>query len=196
MTTLEEAFEIYKTGIVQRKTATTSMNEDSSRSHLIFAVIVRTQNNQTGQRSYSKISFCDLAGSEKVNKANPTIAQLNEGKAINQSLSALREIIRTLSTNGQNQGEFIPYRRNKLTQLMKDSVGGNSKTLMFVNISPADYNAQESRMSLFFGVNAKQIKNQISKNVESQEVAKLKEELARLRKKFSDVTTLATGGGI
>jgi len=59
------------------------MNEDSSRSHLIFAMIVKTINNQTGQTSSAKISFCDLAGSEKVNKANPTIAQLNEGKAIN-----------------------------------------------------------------------------------------------------------------
>jgi predicted oxidoreductase (fatty acid repression mutant protein) len=70
---------------------------------------------------------------------------------------------------------------------MRDSIGGNSKTLMFVNISPADYNAQESRMSCYFGCNAKQIKNKVEKNVQTEEVIKLKEELARLRKKFADV---------
>jgi len=113
---LAQAYGIYKTGTLSRKTASTAMNEDSSRSHLVFAVIVRTVNNQTGQRSSAKLSFCDLAGSEKVSKANPTICQLNEGKAINQSLSALREVIRTLSTSGQNgSDDFIPYRRNKLT---------------------------------------------------------------------------------
>lgn len=81
--TMSEAFDMYKSGTQARKTASTSMNEDSSRSHLVFAIIVRTTNNQTGQRSSAKLSFCDLAGSEKVSKANPTIAQLNEGKAIN-----------------------------------------------------------------------------------------------------------------
>ena len=65
---------------------------------------------------------------------------------------------------------------------MRDSIGGNSKTLMFVNISPADYNSQETKLSLFFGENAKKIKNNVSKNVESQEVARLKDELAQLKR--------------
>ncbi len=81
----------------------------------------------------------DLAGSEKVNKAKPTIHQLKEAKSINQSLSALKDVIRSLSAGTQNQ--FVPYRNNKLTHLMRDSIGGNSKTLMFVNISPSDYNS-------------------------------------------------------
>jgi len=62
-----------------------------------------------------------------------------EAKAINQSLSSLKDVIRSLSAGTQNQ--FVPYRNNKLTHLMRDSIGGNSKTLMFVNISPADYNS-------------------------------------------------------
>lgn len=69
-----------------------------------------------------------------------------------------------------SQRSHIPYRDNKLTHLMKDSLGGNSKTLMFVNISPADYNSQESKMSLFFGMNVKSIQNDVQKNVESQEM--------------------------
>lgn len=65
---------------------------------------------------------------------------------------------------------------------MRDSIGGNSKTLMFVNISPADYNAQESKMSLFFGCDVKQIKNDVRRNVESQDAVKLREENEQLRK--------------
>lgn len=129
------------------------MNDSSSRSHFVFALIVNTTNLDTNQHSSSKISFVDLAGSEKVNKAKPTINQLMEAKAINQSLSSLKDVIRSLSAGTQNQ--FVPYRNNKLTHLMRDSIGGNSKTLMFVNISPADYNSQESKMSLFFGCDVK-----------------------------------------
>ena len=96
------------------------------------------------------------------------------------SLSALKEVIRQLSQGTQNQ--FVSYRSNNLTKLMRDSIGGNSKTLMFVNISPADYNSQETNMSLFFGASAKQIKNEVSKNVQSEEVNRLKEELSALKR--------------
>lgn len=89
-------------------------------------------------------------------------------------------MIRKLSEGPTNQ--YVPYRDNKLTHLMRDSIGGNSKTLMFVNISPSDYNSQETKLSLFFGENAKKIKNNVSKNVESQEIIKLKEEIASLRR--------------
>ena len=76
----------------------------------------------------------------------------------------------------------MPYRNNKLTHLMRDSIGGNSKTLMFVNISPADYNAQETKMSLFFGCDVKQIKNEVRRNVETPDTAKLREENEMLRR--------------
>ena len=77
---------------------------------------------------------------------------------------------------------------------MRDSIGGNSKTLMFVNISPADYNSQESKMSLFFGCDVKQIKNEIRRNIESQETAKLREENELLKKEleFRKNTTALT----
>ena len=93
---------------------------------------------------------------------------------------SLKDVIRKLSEGPTNQ--YIPYRDNKLTLLMRDSIGGNAKTLMFVNISPADYNSQETKLSLFFGESAKKIKNDVRKNIESQEVAKLKDELLTLKR--------------
>ena len=184
ITSINEAFTIYKHGISQRKTGATEMNDSSSRSHFIFSLIVHATNLDTQQKSTSKISFVDLAGSEKINKSKPTINQLKEAKTINQSLSALKDVIRSLSSGTQNQ--FVPYRNNKLTHLMRDSIGGNSKTLMFVNISPADYNAQETKMSLFFGCDVKQIKNEVRRNVETPDTAKLREENEMLRRQLQE----------
>ena len=128
-----------------------------------------------------------MAGSEKVKKSDPTAKQLKEGISINKGLSALKEVIIKLSQDTQNISH-VPYRNNPLTKLMKDSIGGNSKTLMFVNISPADYNSQESYMSLFFGSSAKQIKNDVRQNVESQEVTKLKNELDQLKRYLNSLS--------
>ena len=99
-------------------------------------------NVNNGEVSRGKISFVDLAGSERLNKSNPNvnIERLRESNAINLSLKSLGDVIQCLS-NGNVNKAHIPYRDNKLTHLMKDSLGGNSKTLMFVNISPADYNS-------------------------------------------------------
>ena len=105
---------------------------------------------------------------------------MKEGTKINKSLSALGAVIQRLS--GGEARDHIPYRDNKLTYLMKDSIGGNSKTLMFVNISPADFNYQESKSSLYFGSKVKEIQNPIEKNKESEEVRRLKEELEILKK--------------
>jgi len=115
------------------------MNDDSSRSHFVFTLIVHTTNHTTNQKTTAKISFVDLAGSERINKSNTNIEQLKEAIKINKSLTALKDVIRALSQGTNSQ--FVPYRNNKLTELMRDSIGGNSKTLMFVNISPADYNS-------------------------------------------------------
>ena len=112
----------------------------------------------------------DLAGSERLSKSNPNtnIERLKESNAINLSLKSLGDVIQGLSNSDAQSRAHIPYRSNKLTHLMKDSLGGNSKTLMFVNISPADYNSQESQYSLQYGVRAKMIQNEVTKNIESE----------------------------
>ncbi len=153
------------------------MNDLSSRSHLIFSILIKSKNLQTKQQSVGKLSFVDLAGSERQARSGATDTRLAEAKSINKSLSALGSVINALSA-GES---FVPYRNNKLTQLMSDSVGGNAKTLMFVNVAPSDANADESAQSLAYGARAKLITNDATRMVESAEVQRLKKLIAQLR---------------
>lgn len=146
------------------------MNATSSRSHLDFAIIVDSTNKQTRVRSVGKLSFVDLAGSEKASKAGTDKAGATEGRAINQSLSALGNVISALSKGN----EHIPYRDHPLTMLMKDSLGGTAKTLMFVNVSPSSYNESESKNSMEYATRVKKIKNKVAKNIESNYATSLK----------------------
>ena len=107
-----------------------------------------------------KLSLVDLAGSERADKTGGNAERLKEGQSINKSLSALGDVMAALSEGGK---AFVPYRNNKLTQLMQDSLGGNAKTLMFVNFSPADYNADETVTSLNFATRVKKVINNASK---------------------------------
>ncbi|MQM22967.1 hypothetical protein Taro_056028, partial [Colocasia esculenta] len=118
----------------------------------------------------TKLSFVDLAGSERVKKSGSSGHQLKEAQSINKSLSALGDVIGALSSDGQH----IPYRNHKLTMLMSDSLGGNAKTLMFVNVSPAESNLEETHNSLIYASRVRSIVNDPSKNVSSKEVARLK----------------------
>lgn len=93
-----------------------------------------------------QLSFVDLAGSERLKKSGSVGSQLKETQSINKSLSALGNIIRALSSREQH----TPYRNDKLTLLMSDSIGGNAKTLMFVNVSPAESNLDETYNSLMY----------------------------------------------
>jgi len=119
----------------------------------------------------------DLAGSERADKTGATAERLKEAQNINKSLSALGDVIAALSNNEK----FIPYRNNKLTLLMQDSLGGNAKTLMFVNISPADYNADETVTSLNYAARVKLITNNANKAQDSEEVAQLKQIIRELK---------------
>lgn len=98
--------------------------------------------------SLLQLSFVDLAGSERVKKSGSSGSQLKEAQSINKSLSALGDVISALFLGGQH----IPYRNHKLTMLMSDSLGGNAKTLMFVNVSPAESNLDETYNSLMYGI--------------------------------------------
>eukprot|EP00741_Cyanophora_paradoxa_P005575 tig00000911_g5405.t1 len=138
------------------------------------------------------LSLVDLAGSERVGKTGATAERLKEAQSINKSLSALGDVISALSNNEQ----FIPYRNHKLTMLMSDSLGGNAKTLMFVNISPADYNVDETQTALVYASRVKLITNNASKNAESAEVNRLKKIIAQLRAgQQVDDAEIGGGGG-
>ncbi|KAF5960833.1 hypothetical protein HYC85_002042 [Camellia sinensis] len=174
VTTYEELKNIILSGSERRHTTGTLMNEQSSRSHLILSIVIESTNLQTQSIARGKLSFVDLAGSERVKKSGSSGSQLKEAQSINKSLSALGDVIGALSSGNQH----IPYRNHKLTMLMSDSLGGNAKTLMFVNISPAESNLDETYNSLTYASRVRSIVNDPSKNVSSKEVARLKKLVA------------------
>mmetsp|Transcript_66109 Transcript_66109/g.204948 ORF Transcript_66109/g.204948 Transcript_66109/m.204948 type:complete len:204 (+) Transcript_66109:282-893(+) len=135
-----------------RAVSCTDMNEQSSRSHSI--VTVRTQCTLNGNDTYvGKIHLIDLAGSENTNKSGVTGQGMKEAQNINKSLSALGDVIQSLVAKNPH----TPYRNSKLTMMLKDSLGGDSKTLMIVCSSPAQSNVTETLSSLNFASRARNV---------------------------------------
>ncbi|EAZ32332.1 hypothetical protein OsJ_16543 [Oryza sativa Japonica Group] len=174
ISSFEELRAIILRGSERRHTAGTNMNVESSRSHLILSIIIESTNLQTQSYARGKLSFVDLAGSERVKKSGSAGKQLKEAQSINKSLSALADVIGALSSDGQH----IPYRNHKLTMLMSDSLGGNAKTLMFVNVSPAESNLEETYNSLMYASRVRCIVNDTSKHVAPKEIMRLKKLIA------------------
>jgi len=172
-------------GSKRRQVASTLMNSESSRSHLVMGIVLEVTNLQTNVTTVGKLSLVDLAGSERVGKTGAEGDRMDEAKAINKSLSALGDVIGAL-TSGQ---KHVPYRNHKLTMLLSDSLGGNAKTLMFVNVSPVDYNYNETTNSLAFASRVKKVVNNSSKSVETKEIKQLKKQLIMLK------AQLGMGGG-
>merc|ERR1712216_734991 len=163
-------------GMGQRHVSATKMNAESSRSHLVFSIIIRTIDAK-GKTVSGKLTLVDLAGCERVGKTGASGDLLKEAQSINKSLTALGDVISALSSGSSH----VPYRNSQLTQLMSDSLGGNAKTLMFVNISPADYNTDETVSSLNYATRVKKITNDASKAAENAEVTKLKAMVKKLK---------------
>eukprot|EP00210_Caulerpa_lentillifera_P006284 g6003.t1 len=164
--TLPDMDKVLKIGSKNRSVGETLMNKDSSRSHSIFSIIVETSTpdevdsgkGNADRIRVGKLHLVDLAGSERQSKTGSTGNQLKEATNINLSLSALGNVISAL-VDRQGQGGHIPYRDSKLTRLLQDSLGGNTKTLMIANIGPADYNYEETLSTLRYANRAKNIKN-------------------------------------
>ena len=140
--THSELMDYMNIGNKNRSVGETAMNKDSSRSHLLFMLFLEsaevTSTNQDEKRYVaSKLNLVDLAGSERLSKTGAAGDRLKEAQKINLSLSALGNVISAL-VDGKSQ--HIPYRDSKLTRLLQDSLGGNTKTVMIANCSPADYN--------------------------------------------------------
>lgn len=158
-----EVFEIMKKGSSIRAISSTNMNSESSRSHSIFQLTVIQRNVKTGITKSGRLYLVDLAGSEKVGKTGARGQTLEEAKKINKSLSALGNVINSLT---DSRASHIPYRDSKLTRILQESLGGNSRTTLIINCSPSTYNVEETISTLRFGVRAKTIKNTVKINEE------------------------------
>ena len=160
------------------------MNSVSSRSHSLFQITIeRSEVGKDGKQHIraGKLNMVDLAGSERIAKTGATGDRLKEATKINLSLSTLCHVISAL-TDPKNT--YVPYRDSKLTRLLQDSLGGNTKTLMISNIGPADYNFDETMNTLRYANRAKNIKNKPKINEDPKdallreyqdEITKLKE---------------------
>lgn len=170
-----------KIGNINRTTGATNMNEHSSRSHAIFQIRIEMAEVGAATKSVKvgKLNLVDLAGSERQSKTGATGDRLKEASKINKSLSALGNVIYALAENSSH----IPYRDSKLTRLLQDSLGGNSKTIMIANIGPASMNYEETIITLRYAYRAKSIKNQPVKNedIKDAKLLELQTEIERLK---------------
>ncbi|CAM9109692.1 unnamed protein product [Phaeothamnion confervicola] len=153
----EELLGTLASGAKNRAVAATGMNSGSSRSHSVFLVSVQQSEVSSSSTKTGTLFLVDLAGSEMVKKTHASGQVLEEAKTINKSLSALGQVINAL-TDGKTA--HVPYRDSKLTRVLQNSLGGNSKTCLIVCCSPSAYNQAETVSSLRFGSRAKRIKNQ------------------------------------
>ncbi|XP_030270394.1 kinesin-like protein KIFC3 isoform X3 [Sparus aurata] len=142
----EDINKVFELGHMNRATACTNLNEHSSRSHALLIITVSGFNSATGNRTQGKLNLVDLAGSERIAKSGAEGSRLREAQCINKSLSALGDVINALRCKHSH----IPFRNSRLTYLLQDSLSGDSKTLMMVQVSPLPGNMSESVCSLKF----------------------------------------------
>ncbi|KTG37980.1 hypothetical protein cypCar_00007772 [Cyprinus carpio] len=185
-----EVEQLMQEGNRRRATASTGMNHVSSRSHAIFTIrfIKAMFDAELPSETVSKVHLVDLAGSERANATQATGIRLKEGANINRSLVTLGIVISTLADLSVGSGmkkkqNFVPYRDSVLTWLLKDSLGGNSKTIMIATISPADINYSETLNTLRYASRAKNILNKPTVNEDSNVkiIRELQAEIARLK---------------
>jgi kinesin family protein 3/17 len=183
----EEMNQVLAAGLNNRSTGATNMNAESSRSHSIFLITIeQCEIGQDGEGHIrvGKLNMVDLAGSERQSKTGATGERLKEATKINLSLSALGNVISALV---DGKSSHIPYRDSKLTRLLQDSLGGNTKTVMVANVGPADYNYDETLSTLRYAYRAKSIKNKprINEDPKDAMIREFQEEIMRLKEELT-----------
>ena len=191
---VEEIDNVLQRGKKNRSVGATLMNAGSSRSHSIFSIVVEccsTDDDQNEHIRVGKLNLVDLAGSERQSKTGATGSRLKEATKINLSLSALGNVISALV---DGKSSHIPYRDSKLTRILQDSLGGNTKTVMCANAGPADYNYDESLSTLRYANRAKNIKNRpvINEDPKDAMLREYQDEISRLRKQLSQMSSTSS----
>ncbi|XP_060690298.1 kinesin-like protein KIF1A isoform X11 [Hemiscyllium ocellatum] len=194
VTSYNDISDLMDSGNKARTVAATNMNETSSRSHAVFNIIFTQKTHDTPETSsekVSKISLVDLAGSERADSTGAKGTRLKEGANINKSLTTLGKVISALADvdSGSNKNkkkkktDFIPYRDSVLTWLLRENLGGNSRTAMVAALSPADINYDETLSTLRYADRAKQIRCNavINEDPNNKLIRELKDEVSRLR---------------
>ncbi|XP_027345232.1 kinesin-like protein KIN-4A isoform X2 [Abrus precatorius] len=198
VSTLQEMAAYLEQGSLSRATGSTNMNNQSSRSHAIFTITLEqmrklhsvslandTSDEDMGEEYLSaKLHLVDLAGSERAKRTGSDGLRLKEGIHINKGLLALGNVISALGDEKKRkEGMHVPYRDSKLTRLLQDSLGGNSKTVMIACISPADINAEESLNTLKYANRARNIQNKpvVNRDLISNEMQQLRQQLKYLQ---------------
>uniref|UniRef100_A0A673NRM5 Kinesin-like protein KIF13B n=1 Tax=Sinocyclocheilus rhinocerous TaxID=307959 RepID=A0A673NRM5_9TELE len=185
-------------GNKSRTVAATNMNEESSRSHAVFNIILThtlkdLQSGTSGEK-VSKLSLVDLAGSERAAKTGAAGERLKEGSNINKSLTTLGLVISALADQGagKNKNKFVPYRDSVLTWLLKDSLGGNSRTAMVATVSPSADNYDETLSTLRYADRAKSIVNHavVNEDPNARIIRELREEVEKLRDQLTQAESM------
>ncbi|XP_025602688.2 kinesin-like protein unc-104 isoform X7 [Athalia rosae] len=186
----QDIHDLIDEGNKARTVAATNMNETSSRSHAVFTIFFTQQRHDSTTdlvtEKVSKISLVDLAGSERADSTGAKGTRLKEGANINKSLTTLGKVISALAeiaTKKKKKADFIPYRDSVLTWLLRENLGGNSKTAMIAAVSPADINYDETLSTLRYADRAKQIvcKAVVNEDANAKLIRELKEEIQKLR---------------
>lgn len=160
--TAEKVLALYQEGTKNRVIGETKMNQKSSRSHSVFFINIHQHHPTDNTEISSKLVLVDLAGSEKVSRTGASGILLKQAQFTNKSLTYLGMVIRSLTEKHQH----VPYRDSKLTKILRDSLGGNSKTCLIITISPKESNIVESISTLGFGTRVKTIRNKPRPNIE------------------------------
>lgn len=196
----EEAFNLLFEGESNRTISEHQLNKESTRSHCIFTITLEMKSKVESSEKVmtSKLNFVDLAGSERVKKTGSTGLALKEATYINKSLTFLEQVVVAL-TDKTRRKDYIPYRQSKLTHILKDSIGGNCKTVMIATIWPEEAYILETLSTLNFAKRMKNVVNDLSVNIKLDTIAlikKLSKEIRELKQELTMHNTLTNRGHI